>query len=1098
MQQLDLEEYYEMLQAYQRTCTQILQRFGGYLAQYRGEELLAYFGYPQAYDDASQRAVHAALDMVQAVALQQDQLRQEHGVQYTLRVGLHTGLVIVAQLDTQPSHNRFALGAVPHRAVQIQRLAPPNAVVISAATTRLIQGYFVCQEVAGQTLKGPTSSMRLWQVLQASGARHRLDVATSLTPLVGRDGEVALLREHWKRVQEGMGQVALLVGEGGIGKSRLVHTLQESLAAVPHLWLEYHCVPYHQQTVLQPLLTWFQRTLDWQSDDTPEAKLHKIETALMQYQLSVKETVPLFASLLSVALPEERYGPSALPLQRQQALDAFVTILLTQAVSQPVVLLVEDLHWSDPITLDLLTVLVDQVPTVPLYLLLTCRPEFQPSWRQHSYVTQLTLNRLSRAHGVQIIASMVRGKRLPTEILQLIEARAEGNPLFLEELAKTVLESGLLRETLDHYELTAPLPSFAVPATVHDALLARLDRLGTAKGLAQWGATIGRQFSYEFLQAVTQRDDVTCQRELRTLVEAELLYQRGIGPQATYSFKHPLVQDVAYQSLLRQVRQHYHYTIAQTLVRLHRISASAHVFDIAHHLIEAGPLADAPLVIEYTRRAGDYAFSMFDWPRTVHYYTALCTAAAAHGELAATILAEVHYRMGLALARDGRVDDSVEHYDQAIAIYQRLGDLHGQVRTLMTKTLGIANASYGTLVDTRPLEVLLDQLGDQESALHGNLAIALSEIYWVGRRPETAEAMARRAVAIGQQFGDHQLSARASFNLALALVQNLRLQAAVEAYRQSYAYAQLANDAWLAGWPLQRLATTLIMQGQFDEVHAVAQEASDVAAQTNNWGHHGLTLAALTTMSVAQGDFDAAERYGQETMMYVSRYRFPYGGALALPALAGAHAWRGAWQQAHETLDLLIEPGRVFARPAPVFHTLVRVYRQLVQIYESIGTMRQDDTLAPMNDMAITGPCDITSLPLYCALVELSVYRSQPATAAQCYQVLASVVDQGVLFSRGWVFLLPRLLGLAASLNRWWDQAEALFQTALTTATETGAQPERGRVYLDYACMLLARGQERDYSQGFELLQKARLLLSQLGMEPFVRHSERVIKERCP
>ena len=421
-----------------------------------------------------------------------------------------------------------------------------------------------------QSLRGVAQSINVYRVLRESGAQSRLDVATTrgLTPLVGRESEVALLLDRWAQVQEGSGQVVLLSGEAGIGKSRLVQVLKEHVADTPHVRLECRSSPYYQNTALYPITDLLQRTMGWKQDHSTNTKLHKLEEALGRYRLVIEETVPLFAALLSLRLPEDRYPPLQLTpqRQRQKTLETLVTMLVEESERQPVLFIVEDLHWVDPTTLEMLELLIDQGATASMLTLLTCRPEFEPTWPHRTHLAELSLSRMSQAQIEQMIERVTNGKRLPDEVIRDLVEKTDGVPLYLEEMAKAVIESGALQEHDDYYELADSISSLAIPATLHDSLMSRLDRLATAKVVAQYAAVIGRQFSYALLQMASQFDEVMLQRELGRLVEAELVYQRGLPPQATYLFKHALVVDAAYQSLLIRTRQQYHQQIAEVMI----------------------------------------------------------------------------------------------------------------------------------------------------------------------------------------------------------------------------------------------------------------------------------------------------------------------------------------------------------------------------------------------------------------------------------------------------------------------------------------------------------------------------------------------------
>jgi len=606
--QLDPEDLREVVQAYQKTCTDVIERYDGYVAQLLGDGLLVYFGYPQAHEDDAHRAVRTGLGIFNAIGDLNQGLQQTRDIQLALRIGIHTGLVVVGQMGSTGRSEQLALGETPNVAARIQGRAAPNTLVISDATARLVQGYFVCQDLGMQPLRGVAEPIAVYRVLSESGATSRLDVAQTrgLTPLVGREQEVGLLLERWEQAKAGHGQVVLLSGEAGIGKSRLVQMLKEHVANEPHVRWECRSLPYYQNTALYPLIELWQRTLQWQQDETLDEKFAKLEQTLRQYRLPLEETVPLFAPLLSLPLPEDRYSPLNLSpqRQRQKTLETIVAILLELAERQPVLFILEDLHWTDPTTLELLNLLIDQTPTASLLMLLTCRPSFQPAWHHRSYVSEITVNRLSHAQVEQIVTCVTDGKTLPKEVIQQIIAKTDGVPLFVEEITKAILESGQLKAIDGHYELTGSFTTLTIPATLQDSLMARLDRLVTAKAVAQYAALIGRQFSYELLSTVSQLDEVTLQRELGRLVEAEIVYHRGIPPQATYTFKHALIQDAAYQSLLKSTRQQYHQRIAEVLEAQFPETAEGQPELLAHHFTEAGLIERA---VGYWHKAGQRA-----------------------------------------------------------------------------------------------------------------------------------------------------------------------------------------------------------------------------------------------------------------------------------------------------------------------------------------------------------------------------------------------------------------------------------------------------------------------------------------------------------
>jgi predicted ATPase len=593
-------------------------------------------------------------------------------------VGIHTGLVVVGEVGGGSRQEQLALGETPNLAARLQGLAAPDTVVVSPATFHLVRGYFTAQELGAHSLKGVTAPVEVYRLLGESAAQSRLDIAgpSGLTPLVGRESEVLLLTERWAHSRDGRGQVVLLSGEAGIGKSRLVEVLRERASGQGATQMVFRCSPYHQQSALYPVIEHLQRFMHWDSTAAPEAKLQALEQALQTSRLPLEEVTPLFAALLSLPHPAQ-YPPLNLApqRQRQKTHDALVAWLLEQTEQQPVLVVWEDLHWADPSTLELLGLVLDQVPTARIFVLLTCRPEFQPSWISRSHLSQVTLSRLGSAQVQVIITSLTGGKGLPAVVVEQIVAKTDGVPLFVEELVKMILESGLVREEGNQYILSGPLPPLAIPSTLHDSLMARLDRLATVKEVAQLGATIGRTFAYELLQAVSPLDEATVQQGLRQLVAAELVYQPGTLPQATYMFKHALIQEAAYQSLLRSTRQQFHQRIAQALEAQFPEIVETQPELVAQHYTAAGCTEQA---MHYWQRAGQHASERSAHQEAISHFTTgiallkTLPETPAHTQEALAL----YIGLGTALQRTkGHAAPEVEHaYTQARALCQQVGE----------------------------------------------------------------------------------------------------------------------------------------------------------------------------------------------------------------------------------------------------------------------------------------------------------------------------------------------------------------------------------------------------------------------------------------
>jgi DNA-binding winged helix-turn-helix (wHTH) protein/predicted ATPase/class 3 adenylate cyclase len=679
----DPEEVQAVVQEYHRLCTDVVQGLEGTMAHYLPDAVIAYFGYPQAHEDDARRGTRAGLQLVTA-------LRAHWGGRGTealaVRVGVHTGLVVVGE----PEGNRpgpLAVGEALALAARLQDIAAPDTVIISAATARLVEGYFAWQEAASLPHAADATTPMAYQVLREHEVQSRLEVATQrgLTPLVGREGELSLLQARWAEALDGAGQVILLTGEPGIGKSRLVQALKEQCTAISPTQFEWRCSPYHHQSPWYPVIAQLHRWLQWHQEQTPEERLHTLETALATTGLEIPDAVPLLAALLSLPLPAS-YPPLALTPQRQkqQTLECLLAWLLAAATQRPVLFLVEDLHWSDPSTLELLTLLIDHGPTARLLTLLTGRPEFHPPWTPRTHVTHLTLGRLSRVQVEQMITQVTRATPLPSTVVAQITAKTDGVPLFVEELTAMVQESGLLREGDGKDERSGFCLPFAIPATLHGVLLARLDRLQPAKAIAQLGATIGRTFTYTLLQAIAPLDEASVQHGLRQLVEAELVYQHGVLPTATYTFKHALIQDAAYQSLLRSIRQQYHQRIAQVLEARFPATVETQPELVAQHYTAAGCHAQA---VVYWQRAGQHASDRSAYLEAISHFTAgieLLTTLPATPEHTQQTLT-LHLALGAALLMTkGAAAPEVEHaYTQARALCQQVGETPELVQVLV-------------------------------------------------------------------------------------------------------------------------------------------------------------------------------------------------------------------------------------------------------------------------------------------------------------------------------------------------------------------------------------------------------------------------------
>jgi class 3 adenylate cyclase/predicted ATPase len=580
---MDPEDLREVISAYQECVAEIVRRFDGFVAKFMGDGVLVYFGYPQAHEDDAERSVRAGLDLIAAVA----GLNTHASLQ--TRVGIATGVVVVGDLiGTGAAQEQAVVGETPNLAARLQGLAQPNTVVIAESTRRLLGNLFELQDLGASEVKGIAGPVQAWAALRTSSVEGRFEAlhASGLTALVGREEETELLLQRWSKAKGGEGQVVLLAGEAGIGKSRLTATMMERLATEPHTRLRYFCSPQHTDSALYPIIAQLERAAGLAREDSPQTKLDKLDALLTQSSTSAQDAV-LIAEMLS--LPNDgRYPALDLtpPQRRQKTLEALTRQLEALTRKGPVLQIFEDAHWADPTSLEVFGRAVDRVRTLRVLLIVTSRPEFQPPWIGQPHVTALTISRLTRREVEAMIDRVVGNNLLPANIQQDIIERTDGVPLFVEEMTKAVLEA----KSQDEAQQTAaaiPCSALAVPPSLHASLMARLDRLGPAKEVAQIGAVMGREFSHALLAAVARKPETELQSSLDRLVEAGLVFRQGEAPQASYLFKHALVQDAAYGTLLRERRRELHARIAETLERQFAEIAENRPELLARHCTEA-------------------------------------------------------------------------------------------------------------------------------------------------------------------------------------------------------------------------------------------------------------------------------------------------------------------------------------------------------------------------------------------------------------------------------------------------------------------------------------------------------------------------------
>ncbi len=846
---LDPEDLREVITAFQEQCREAIDRYNGFIARYMGDGILVYFGYPQAHEDDAERAVRTGLDLVRSMADLNAEIGKRHEVELAVRVGVATGSVVVGDIVGEGAAEEAAVvGKTPNLAARLQGVAGPNQVVVASVTQQLLGALFEYDDLGTHELKGITQPAQVWRVVSERDVESRYDAKRvgGRLPLVGRQEELGLLVRAWEATKEHHGQVVFVQGEAGIGKSRLISALRDQVAGEAYMWVANRCSPYHANSTLYPVIENIKRVMGWKRQDSTEAKLEKLEALLTKQSLPPEEAVPLYAELLSLPLPEGRYAPLELSAKqkREQTLDALAAWLLEEAEQRPVLQVWEDLHWADPTTLELLGLFIDQSPTVSMLNIMTYRPEFVPSWAMRSHMTLITLNRLERPEVETLIGHQASNKTMPSEVVEHIVAKADGVPLYVEELTKSILESDYLQEEADRYALVGSLSEVSIPATLQDSLMARLDRLPTLREIVQWGAVLGREFAYEMLQYLAPLEEPMLQTGLGQLVKNELLYQRGRPPRSRYIFKHALIQDAAYQSLLKRTRQQYHQQVARLLEERFAQTAAAQPEVIAHHYREAGCTEDA---LAYSQKAGHIALGR-----------------------SANVEAVTHFNKALELLP--QLPETPERRKQELEIQMALGPA-------LVATRGFADPDVGSAY-ARAWE-LCQQLGDK---VHLPLVLRGRQVFHRLRGElKKAHEFAKQFLDLAEQQRDPALLVGSYHALGQDLFSLGDLVAARQTTERGIALFDPERHR-LNNWPGGQsgeqcylyAAFALWMLGYSDQALRRAEEALAMANALPNPANLINTLAFVALIHVLRWEPRATQERAQATMQMSAQQRNPY------------------------------------------------------------------------------------------------------------------------------------------------------------------------------------------------------------------------------
>ncbi|OAF07275.1 adenylate/guanylate cyclase domain-containing protein [Bradyrhizobium neotropicale] len=772
---LDPEDMWEVIRAYRAACANVIAAYDGMIARFVGDGILIYFGYPRAHEDDAERAVRAGLDVITAVR----QLKTREQVE--MRIAIATGLVVVGDLVSgTASEEQATVGETLNLAARLQGLAEPGAVVVAASTRRLLGDLFAFRNLGRRDVKGISEPIAVWAVEGASASESRFEAVRAARSIgfVGRKEEIDFALARQRLAWQGQGQMMLICGEAGIGKSRMVATLSESPALGVHCRVRYQCSPYHTNSALHPFVAQLERAAGIRPLDAPAQKLDKLEAMLALGTQAVAQVAPLIAALLSIPTGD-RYPTLGLSpaQQRRQTFAALLDQVEGLARQQPVLIICEDAHWADATTLELLDLAVDRIRGLPILVLVTSRPEFEPSWVGLANVSLLRLDRLDRQDTRALVEQVAVGRQLPREMMKQIIDKTDGIPLFVEELTKMVLESGLLVEEAGRYRLESPLPPLAIPATLQDSLMARLDRLAPVKEVAQIGAAIGRDFSYALLRYVAGRDDLTLSAALRQLEEAELLVCRGVPPEANYSFKHALVQEAAYESLLKSRRQVLHKQIGDVLRDKFPVVAATEPEILAHHFTEAGL---SEVALEWWRKAGQEALKRSAYSEAIAHLRKAIAIADELPDQPGRMMSRLHLQIAYGRALRGSLGHSAP---ETVAAWTRARQLAADINDpveLAPIHSGLFNAclTHGEIAPMRELATAITSAAERraEAPVAAVLAHWTSGVTcWFGGNYLNARTHLERALAIYDAEPDPATFKASALDLPFVIMRFLAL-----------------------------------------------------------------------------------------------------------------------------------------------------------------------------------------------------------------------------------------------------------------------------------------------------------------------------------
>ena len=1068
---LDPEELRELMRAYQAACGNAVARFEGHVAQYLGDGLMVYFGWPKAHEDDAERAVRAGLDIIRAVKTvpAPSVLR--------VRIGIATGQVVVGETgDGDASVPKMAVGETPNLAARLQALAGPDEIVIAPTTQRLVGATFKLEDLGEHVLRGILERVRASRVHGESGVEDRFEAShgMGITPLVGRESELSLLIERWRQAADGEGQVVVLSGEPGIGKSRIMRALRAELEEEAHFFIRYQCSPFFANTAFYPVIEELKRAAGFVEDDPSAEKLTKLEALFGRAGGAIADAVALHAALLSVPL-EGRYPPIDLPprQQNERIIEATFERIRRTAAARPVLVVFEDVHWIDPTTRELIDYIVARIAASRVLLVVMHRLEFNGNWGAHSNVTLHSLNRLSKRQCASLVAR-VSPKPLPEALVAQIVEKTDGVPLFVEELTKAVLESGLLVDAGERLELSGTSENVHIPATLHDSLMARLDRLLPVKEIAQIGAAIGREFSYQLLASVSPMREPALGQALESFVRSGLIYQHGSPPQAVYVFKHALVQDAAYDSLLKRKRAELHERIAEALETGFKDTETEPEI-VAHHYSAADRAANA---VPYWLRAGQNAMGRAAYREaSAHLSRGLeLLRTLAPGSDRDRREMELLLALGQAEMRGGESPRAMQAFEQAAAKAGALGAAEGLARA----AVGFAEACWRPgLPDPTPVR-LLEQanqaLGESETELKVNV------LAWLGTALATtgafgeSETVGAMAEAMAERLGITAMLAPTLFRTMLGGRWKPELVAAKLARAQEATRVAQGGEGDGFFEMLPSTCAALASLGDMRSAAARVDELALVAERQRQPFYLYFVTSCRSAIAFFEGRFGESETLAAQALRIGSGLLGLDPNGLYSVQMFSLRREQGRLGEVAPLLRQFVQttPAESAWRPG-----LALAYAELDMLNEARAELEQ---LARDDFLAV--PEDSSWLNCIAMLAEVCHKLGNVHYAEALYRLLSpymhcNIVAPPLIACYG---ATARHLGMLATTMRRWDEAERHFEISLESNARQGGRPWIAHTQHAFAAMLLARARREDVDRALVLNAEAIGTARDLGM----------------